>query len=139
MCLEFCGRLPIIVDDGLLPHRKDQALVARIIVMSSVIVALAAGIGMAVGLALYHSERHTVAWYVGGLSLVVTVPLTLYDISMHMLYYVRPELQAYYIRILWLVIIYAVESWLALRIKTTAIYFETLREAYESYCLYCFF
>ena len=35
--------------------------------------------------------------------------------------------------------IYAVESWLALRIKTTAIYFETAREAYEAYCLYCFF
>lgn len=43
------------------------------------------------------------------------------------------------VRILWMVPIYSVESWLCLRFHTLAIYIETLRDFYESYVLYSFF
>ena len=38
-------------------------------------------------------------------------------VSMHMMNYVEPSLQRYAIRILWMVPIYAVESWFSLRFK----------------------
>lgn len=40
---------------------------------------------------------------------------------------------------MWMVPIYAIESWCALRFHYVAIYFETAREAYEAYVIYCFF
>lgn len=88
----MCQRCPILVDEGLVPHRKETAVVAKVFVLSAVVLVLVAVPLLCYGLYMYHSERHTVAWYVGGLSLAVTVPLTIYDISMHVLFYVRPEL-----------------------------------------------
>jgi len=81
-------------------------------------------------LAQAHSERHVFAWAVGGIFVCLAVPLSLHDIHMHILHYHSP-LQKYYIRILWMVPIYAVESWFALRFKEQKIYLETAREAYE--------
>eukprot|EP00282_Hemiselmis_andersenii_P011381 CAMPEP_0114137964 /NCGR_PEP_ID=MMETSP0043_2-20121206/16054_1 /TAXON_ID=464988 /ORGANISM="Hemiselmis andersenii, Strain CCMP644" /LENGTH=387 /DNA_ID=CAMNT_0001231871 /DNA_START=93 /DNA_END=1253 /DNA_ORIENTATION=- len=77
-----------------------------------------------------HSERHVFAWAVAGIFVCLAVPLSLHDIHMHLLHYVSP-LQKYYVRILWMVPIYAIESWLALRFKDQKIYLETAREAYE--------
>ena len=42
-------------------------------------------------------------------------------------------------RILWMVPIYAVNSWLALRFVNASIYLDTVRECYEAYVLYNFF
>ncbi len=44
--------------------------------------------------------------------------------------------QRHYIRILWMVPIYSVESWLALRFNRQKVYLETAREAYEAYVVY---
>lgn len=51
----------------------------------------------------------------------------------------NPLLQKYYIRILWMVPIYAIESWLALRFRQQKIFLETAREAYEAYVIYNFY
>lgn len=48
-------------------------------------------------------------------------------------------LQKYYIRILWMVPIYAIESWLALRFRSQKLFLETAREAYEAFVIYNFF
>lgn len=48
-------------------------------------------------------------------------------------------MQRYYMRILWMVPIYSIESWCALRFKNQKIYLETAREAYEAYVIYSFF
>ncbi|RYG57115.1 OSTA/TMEM184 family protein [archaeon] len=47
------------------------------------------------------------------------------------IHYSVPELQRHYIRILWMVPIYAIESWCALRFKDEKVYLETARECYE--------
>lgn len=57
---------------------------------------------------------------------------------MHLANYNQPETQLYIVRILWMVPIYSIESWLCLRYKDYAIYIETLRDLYESYVLYSF-
>mmetsp|Transcript_19397 Transcript_19397/g.40760 ORF Transcript_19397/g.40760 Transcript_19397/m.40760 type:complete len:121 (-) Transcript_19397:12-374(-) len=60
------------------------------------------------------SELHVIGWTVGLIFVAVAVPLSLHDIHMHLLHYVSP-LQRFYIRVIWMVPIYAVQSWLALR------------------------
>lgn len=84
------------------------------------------------------SENHVVAWAVGAMFVAVAVPLSLHDIAMHLLHYTVPPLQRHAIRIVAMVPIYSVESWLALRFKEQAIYAETLREAYEAYVIWSF-
>lgn len=57
---------------------------------------------------------------------------------MHLSNYYQPNLQCYVVRILWMVPVYSIESWLCLRFRDMAVYIETLRDCYESYVLYCF-
>ena len=84
------------------------------------------------------SERHVIAWAVGAICVAVALPLSLHDVTMHLLHFVSP-LQRFYIRILWMVPIYSVESWCALRFTEQAIYFQIAREAYEAYVIHSFF
>ena len=57
------------------------------------------------------------AWLIAGLFVLLAVPVTVYEVAMHLEYFSRPRLQIYVIRILWMVPIYAVDAWLALRFK----------------------
>jgi Organic solute transporter Ostalpha len=57
---------------------------------------------------------------------------------MHLANYNQPNVQMYIVRILWMVPIYSMESWLCLRFHRYAIYIEALRDVYESYVLYSF-
>ncbi|GAB4823802.1 hypothetical protein N2152v2_010848 [Parachlorella kessleri] len=58
---------------------------------------------------------------------------------MHLEHYNRPKLQIRVIRILWMVPIYAVDSWLSLRFKEARFYIDPVRECYEAYVIYNFF
>uniref|UniRef100_A0A7S0EV46 Uncharacterized protein n=1 Tax=Hanusia phi TaxID=3032 RepID=A0A7S0EV46_9CRYP len=87
---------------------------------------------------VHEYEQHVIAWVIGAIFVMASVPLALQDIHFHIIHYVSP-LQRHYVRILWMIPIYAVESWLALRFNEQKIYLETMREAYESYVVYSFF
>lgn len=52
--------------------------------------------------------------------------------------YNSPGTQVYIVRILWMVPIYSIQSWLAMRFHKQAVFIETLRDFYESYVLYSF-
>jgi len=52
--------------------------------------------------------------------------------------YNAPGTQVYVVRILWMVPIYSIQSWLAMRFHKQAVFIETLRDFYESYVLYSF-
>jgi len=56
----------------------------------------------------------------------------------HLANYNQPHVQCYIVRILWMVPMYSMESWLCLRFHEYAIYIETLRDCYESFVLYSF-
>lgn len=58
---------------------------------------------------------------------------------MHLEYYSRPRLQIRVIRILWMVPIYAVDSWLSLRFKEARFYIDPIRECYEAFVIYNFY
>lgn len=84
------------------------------------------------------TDPHLIAWFSAGAFVLVGFPISMYGIVMHLANYNEPKTQMYVVRILWMVPIYSIESWLCLRYKDYAIYIETLRDCYESYVLYSF-
>lgn len=58
---------------------------------------------------------------------------------MHTEYYTRPRLQRHVIRILWMVPIYSIDSWFALRFNDARGYLDPIRECYEAYVIYNFY
>ena len=82
---------------------------------------------------------HFIAWFVAGVFVLLAVPITFYEVAQHLEHYRAPRLQRHVIRILFMVPIYAVDCWLALRFKDQTIYFDTIRECYEAYVVYNFY
>ena len=50
-----------------------------------------------------------------------------------------PEAQKYVVRILWMVPLYSINSWLSLRFREASLYIDTLRDFYEAFVLISFF
>ena len=119
-----------------LPNKRTKWILCSRISLIILYVLIVCLIGVVIWqLVIRGSERHVIAWAVGAMAVGIAVPLSLHDIHLHILHYVNP-LQRYYIRILWMVPIYAIESWVALRYKDQAVYLSTLREAYEAFVVY---
>jgi hypothetical protein len=88
---------------------------------------------------LFHStDPHLIAWFSAGAFVLMGFPISMWGIVAHLANYNQPHVQVYVVRILWMVPIYSIESWLAMRFHKQAIYIETLRDLYESYVLYSF-
>jgi hypothetical protein len=77
-----------------------------------------------VDLAAYHSA---------GVMVLGTIVLSLRLVYLHLTHWYMPEVQKYVVRILWMVPIYAVQSWLSLRFHSSRIYIDTFRDLYEAY------
>jgi len=86
-----------------------------------------------------HYELHTLAWFVAGIFVLLAVPMSLWEVHQHLECWTCPKEQRHILRILWMVPIYAFESWLALRFKDAALYLDTARECYEAYVIYNFY
>lgn len=63
----------------------------------------------------------------------------MWDVAQHVRHYENPELQRHIVRIIWMVPIYSIDSWIALRWPHSAIYMDTVRECYEAYVIYSFY
>ena len=83
-------------------------------------------------------DREIIAWCIAAFFVALSVPLVLHDIHMHLQHFVSP-LQRFYIRILFFVPIYAIESWLSLRYQHQSIYIATLRDLYEPFVIHAFY
>lgn len=84
------------------------------------------------------AARHVEAWFTGGIFVMMAIPISLWGILQHLVNYTQPNLQRHIIRILWMVPIYAINAWFALRFPSASIYLDTLRECYEAYVIYNF-
>mmetsp|Transcript_15592 Transcript_15592/g.20566 ORF Transcript_15592/g.20566 Transcript_15592/m.20566 type:complete len:455 (+) Transcript_15592:69-1433(+) len=89
-------------------------------------------------LLMHGMERHYIAWFSAGGFVLLTFPISMMEIYNHLSNWYMPQVQRYVVRILWMVPVYSVESWLSLRFKDLALYFETLRDCYEAYVMYSF-
>ncbi|KAG7356462.1 organic solute transporter Ost alpha [Nitzschia inconspicua] len=112
--------------------------VARLLLWCTVIASVALVVWYSYELKNNGKDPHLIAWFSAGAFVLLGFPISLYGIVMHLANYNQPETQSYIVRILWMVPIYSIESWLCLRYKDYAIYIETLRDCYESYVLYSF-
>jgi len=70
--------------------------------------------------------------------LLLTLPISIYSVANHLVNFNQPELQRPICRVLLMVPVYSVTSFLSLRFTQYSIYFDTLREWYEAYALYNF-
>eukprot|EP00878_Enallax_costatus_P003177 GHUV01003377.1.p2 GENE.GHUV01003377.1~~GHUV01003377.1.p2 ORF type:complete len:431 (+),score=84.39 GHUV01003377.1:242-1534(+) len=82
---------------------------------------------------------HYMGWFIGGIFVILTIPIAVYEVAMHTEYYTRPRLQRHVIRILWMVPIYSLDAWFALRFKDARAYLDPIREIYEAYVIYNFY
>jgi len=73
-----------------------------------------------------------------GLSAALACAISIYNIFHHLLYWTKPELQTYIVRILLMIPIYSLASILGLAFPQQSIYFDTIRDIYEAFVLYCF-
>lgn len=81
---------------------------------------------------------HNKAWFIAGIFVFMTIPISLWGILQHLVHYTQPELQKPIIRILWMVPIYSLDSWISLKYPSIAIYVDTCRECYEAFVIYNF-
>ncbi|XP_063233090.1 transmembrane protein 184C [Bacillus rossius redtenbacheri] len=75
---------------------------------------------------------------IGGLFVMMALPISFWGIVQHIVHYTNPALQKHIIRILWMVPIYALNAWLGLLFPEESIYMDSLRECYEAYVIYNF-
>ncbi|EAT46866.1 AAEL001962-PA [Aedes aegypti] len=75
---------------------------------------------------------------IGGLFVISAVPISIWQITQHIVHFTKPILQKHIIRILWMVPIYALNAWLCLLFPQHAIYMDSIRECYEAYVIYNF-
>jgi Organic solute transporter Ostalpha len=60
-------------------------------------------------------QVHYAAWFIAGIFVLLAIPVTVYEVALHLEHFTRPKLQIRVIRILWMVPIYALDSFLTLR------------------------
>lgn len=118
---------------------RPSVLAAKMVLYSGILAAVIGGIVASSLLVENGARADLIVWFVAFAFAAVATITSLYDITRHLLFYVQPELQLHYVRILWMVAIYAVESWLSLRFRSYAIYWETARECYEAFVLWSFY
>lgn len=87
---------------------------------------------------------HFVVFALGTVFTVLAVPISLYGIWQHLDNYSVPEIQLHMVRVLFMVPVYATDSWLALVLGVfchpeKSLYVDTLREWYEAYTIYSFY
>jgi hypothetical protein len=69
---------------------------------------------------------------------VGAIALALFHIYKHLLNYTEPIYQRYIVRIVFMVPVYALMSFLALVLPKSSIYFNSIREVYEAWVIYNF-
>lgn len=80
-----------------------------------------------------------VSWIVSGVFALIATVISGIQLYLHLTNYSQPDQQRYVVRILLMVPVYAVDSFLSLILHPTAIYWNTLRNCYEAFVIYSFF
>ncbi|PHH71456.1 hypothetical protein CDD80_5253 [Ophiocordyceps camponoti-rufipedis] len=84
-------------------------------------------------------DFHDLARLIAAACTLVAVVMSLYLVWMHALHYTQPREQRYIIRILFMVPVYAISSFLQLQWYWHAIYFQVISDCYEAFAIASFF
>lgn len=67
-----------------------------------------------------------------------TVVLSARLVYLHFTHWYMPNVQKYVVRIIWMVPLYSIQSWLSLRFRDSRIYIDAVRDLYEAYVIASF-
>jgi len=84
-------------------------------------------------------ELHHYAWIFGGIFSFFAVAISFAIVGLHLRNWNEPKIQKYIVRIVLMIPIYTIDSYLSLLFKDYALYFNVARDCYEAYVLYMFF
>lgn len=112
---------------------------ARIITFGTIFFSVIGIIGYSYDLYRHGQQKHYIGWFSSAGFVLLTIPISIRLIVQHLTHWNAPHIQKYVVRIIWMIPIYSIESWFALRFKSVSIYLETIRECYEAYVIFCFF
>jgi len=79
------------------------------------------------------------SWLVIGVCTAAAVGISLSQIIAHVQHYHRPNLQRYVVRILFIIPIYAVDSFISFKFIYLSVFIGALRDCYEGFVIYNFF
>lgn len=86
-----------------------------------------------------HFKAHDVGWIISGFFTLIASVASFWLIFKHLTYYTCPLQQRHIVRMLFMVPIYAVVSWMSYLFYREAIYYETIRDCYEAVVITSFF
>jgi hypothetical protein len=84
-------------------------------------------------------EQHHWLWLASGLCAALAVLVTLRTIHLHLRSFTNLVQQTHIIRIMIMVPVYAIDSWLSYRFFRYSVYFDLVRDAYEALVVYEFY
>jgi hypothetical protein len=113
-------------------------ILADITTVIGILGCIALIIGYSIDLYRHGKQKLYIGWFSSAGFVLLTIPISIRIIVQHLTHWVAPNIQKYVVRIVWMIPIYSVESWIALRYKFMANYLEKLRECYEAYVIFCF-
>lgn len=83
-------------------------------------------------------DRHVLAIQISLCFVGITVPISMFHAWEHLQHFVRPNLQAQIVRIIIMVPLYSIEAFMSITYVKHSYVFQTIREIYEAYVIYCF-
>ncbi|KAH7484394.1 hypothetical protein PRIC1_003702 [Phytophthora ramorum] len=89
-------------------------------------------------LAAPEADVQRLVWAVAGVFVAASVVSSALLIRGHLSHFTQPIVQSKIVGILWMIPIYATDSWLSLRFKDAALYLDLMRDSYEGYVIYLF-
>ncbi|TDH67504.1 hypothetical protein CCR75_004133 [Bremia lactucae] len=89
-------------------------------------------------LAAPEADVQRIVWAVAGVFVAASVVSSALLIRGHLNHFTQPIVQSKIVGILWMIPIYATDSWLSLRFKDAALYLDLMRDSYEGYVIYLF-
>ena len=128
-------------DDAALTVRRPRSvwmLVSKGLLLLTYVLGIALAGWVISALVRQRAEQHEFAFAVAAIFVGLAVPVSLHNVNEHLSHFVSP-LQAHVLRVIWMVPIYSIQSWLALVYTHEAIYLEVARECYEAYAIYAFY
>ena len=125
------------------PNRRARKtscnyFLARVVVIGSVVLSVFGIILYSYDLYRHGRRKHLIGWFSSAGFVLLTFMISIRLIVLHLTHWYSPSIQKWLVRIIWMVPIYSIESWLALRFRDKAIYIETVRESYEAYAIFSF-
>jgi hypothetical protein len=109
-----CGRIKRFCNSHHLIRttRTVISFTSRLLLWTSILAMVVGVVWYSRELKMNGTDPHLIAWFSAGAFVLLGFPISMCGIFMHLTNYYQPNVQCYVVRILWMVPIYSVESWL---------------------------